>query len=342
MIPPGLFDTSYGRQDGSDDGYLAANFANLRSFSAKKLVPRVLTGDTDQVLSTTVLGTRIDLPVVIAPTGSQRRFHPEGELAAARAAARMGTVYGLSMLSHCSLKEVSDAGGDQWFQLYYLSDRDLDKQLIERAEEAGYKALVVTVDNMKIDSRERLARSGGGPATGVIPWRNLLDLIPDQASAAGDYYHLVDKSMSWRDVEWLRSATSLPVIVKKIQSAADAKTCAEVGASGLVVSNHGGHTYQRSLRGTLDTLLDVTAAVAGSIEVYMDGGVRTGDDVLKALACGARAVLIGRAMMWGLTVGGEEGVVHVLEILRDELLRSMRICGVASVESVPADLVVPE
>lgn len=313
-----------------------ANGANEQAMERARLVPRVLTGAHDHRLSTSVLGTQVSFPVLLGAVGGQIRFHPEAEIGSAQAAAAAQTVFTLPTGAHFTLEEVARAStGPKWFQLYFLADDALNRNLVQRAEAAGYGAILVTVDNAGITSSERLRRFYRGAK--VNPWRNLAESVPDKVPPSGDCFELVARHPNWEDIRQLRRHTRLPIVVKGIQCVADARLCVEHGLDGLIVSNHGGHALH-SLRGTLDTLVEITDAVGERIEVLMDGGIRCGEDVLKALAGGARAVLLGRGLVWPLAVGGRQGVEHALEILRFELERAMRLSGVADVAAVPREL----
>jgi 4-hydroxymandelate oxidase len=344
ILPRQLFDVLFG--EFGAPGF-EANTNNILAFRSTRLRPRVMVGIEARKLSTTVLGQRIELPVMIAPAGYHQRAHPLGELATARAAKAAGTVFTVSTASTFSIEEVADAtDGPLWFQLYVFKDRVLDARLVERAEAAGYKALMVTVDHLG-RSRERELRYDFSRHTEhrlvhtIDPdrvLRNFQGMGFEQVPGADNYKANFDETFGWRDIVWLRSKTSLPIIIKGIQTQEDARLCVEHGVDALVVSNHGGHASPDA-KGTLETLQEVSAAVGGRLEIYLDGGVRQGSDVLKALALGARAVLIGRPVFWGLAVDGELGVRNVLEVLRGELDSNMTLCGVADVENVSSHLV---
>lgn len=344
VLPTQLFDVLFG--SGGAPGF-EANTSNLAAFRAARLRPRVLVGVGTRTMATTVLGTPVSLPVLLAPAGYHQRAHPDGELATARAARAAGTVLTVSTASTFSIEEVAAAtDGPLWFQLYVFKSRALGERLIARAEAAGYRALMVTVDHLG-RSRERETRFDFSRTTEhrivstIDPDRVLrnfqgLDLpgVPD-----GDAYRTqFDEDLSWRDLAWLRRSTSMPLVVKGIQTAEDARLCREHGVDGIVVSNHGGHASPDA-RGTLETLPEIVAAAGGDVEVYLDGGVRRGGDVLKALALGARAVLVGRPIFWGLAAGGEEGLCRVLDIYRAELDSAMTLCGVTDVRRAGPDLV---
>ena len=335
FLSPQLFASWFGGEGHENP----ADISNREAFERTRLVPRVLAGVGELTLGTTVAGTRVEFPVLLGAVGGQIRFHPDGEIGSSRAAAGAGTVFTLPTGAHSTIEEIAEAAsGPKWFQLYFLSDDGINRMLLQRAEAAGYRAIVVTVDNTGISSSERLARFYRGTRT--IPWRNLTETVPGKVPASGDCFELVARQVGWDDITRLRKHTSLPILIKGIQSVPDARLCVEHGLDGIIVSNHGGHALH-SLRGTLDTLIDIADAVGGRIEVLMDGGVRCGEDVLKALAAGARAVLIGRGLIWPLTAGGQAGVERALHILKVELSRAMRLSGVGNVAEVPRELLYP-
>jgi isopentenyl diphosphate isomerase/L-lactate dehydrogenase-like FMN-dependent dehydrogenase len=264
-----------------------------------------------------VLGTEIALPVLIAPLALQRMAHPDGEEATARAAAAAGTIMCLSSAATCAPSELTE--GKRWFQVYVWKDRATTEAAVAQAVEHGYSALVLTVDVPYIGRRERDIR--------------VEFTIPEHLTVQGDLFAAnFDATVSWRDLEWL-AGFGLPVVVKGILTAEDAKLACEHGAAAVIVSNHGGRQLD-GVSASLDVLEEVVYAVDGRVEVLLDGGVRRGTDVLKALALGARAVLIGRAMLWGLAVAGEEGVADVLRLLRDEIGLGLALLGCPS----PADV----
>jgi 4-hydroxymandelate oxidase len=294
---------------------------NLAAFERRKLRPRVLVDVSSVSTATTVLGTQIALPILIAPLALQRLAHPEGELATARAAAAAGTIMCLSTAATARPAEVAATapGAPRWFQVYVFAERSLTEELIAEAVENGFSALALTVDTPYLGRRERDLR---------VDFK-----IPEQLTVAGDIFAQgFHAGLSWRDLEWL-AGYGLPVVVKGILTSEDAHLACEHGAAAVVVSNHGGRQLD-GVPASLDSLEEVVAAVDGRAEVLLDGGVRRGTDVLKALALGARAVLIGRAMVWGLTVAGEEGVADVLRLLRDEVELGLALLGCAS----PADV----
>jgi isopentenyl diphosphate isomerase/L-lactate dehydrogenase-like FMN-dependent dehydrogenase len=294
---------------------------NVAAFQRHKLRPRVLVDVGGGTTATTVLGTPVSLPVVIAPLALQRMAHPDGELATARAAAAAGTIMCLSTAATVRPAECASAAPDarRWFQVYVFDDRKLTEDLVEEAVASGYGALVLTVDAPYLGRRERDIR---------IDFK-----IPEGIAPAGNIFtEGFDLGLSWRDLEWL-AGYGLPVVVKGIITAEDARLACEHGAAAVVVSNHGGRQLD-GVPATVDALEEVVDAVEGRIEVLLDGGVRRGTDVLKALALGARAVLIGRAMVWGLAVAGEAGVRHVLQLLQEEIRLGLALLGCRS----PADV----
>lgn len=297
--------------------------------------------------STTVLGQEISTPIMVAPMAFQRLAHPDGELATARAATAVGTIMLVSTLATSSIEEVASvADGNLWFQLYVYKDRAVTRSLVERAEAAGYKALVFTVDSPILGRRERDVRNGfhlpdGFHASNLVPAG--IDVLPGQIGDSGLAHYiasLYDQSLSWQDVEWLRSITKLPVLVKGILRADDAKLAVKYGAAGIIVSNHGGRQLDTG-PATIDVLARVADAVAGSAEIFVDGGIRRGTDVLKAIALGARAVLLGRPVLWGLAAEGECGVRKVLEMLREEFDLAMALSGCSNLQEISRDLLEP-
>ena len=280
---------------------------NVAAFNRWVLRPRVLVDVSEPVTATTVLGAELSFPVIVAPMAFQRSAHPEGEAAMARGAAAAGTAMCLSTLSTTPIEEVTE--GTRWFQLYWSPERGVVRDLVQRADAAGFGSILVTVDLPVLGRRERDLRTGFEPP---VP----IDSV-------------VDPSLTWRDLEWLRSLSSLPVLVKGILTAEDATLAVEAGVEGIVVSNHGGRQLD-GVAASLDALLEVVEATGDRVPVLMDGGVRRGTDVVKALALGANAVLVGRPALWGLAVGGAEGVERVLTLLRDELQLALALCGCAA------------
>ena len=302
---------------------------NAAAFEGWELRPRVLVDVGTVSTTATVLETEVAFPLLVAPTAFQRLADREGELATARAAAAAGTIMTLSTLSSVSPGELATAasGAPQWFQLYWSTDRGFTKELVESAAEAGHSALVLTVDFPAAGRRERDAR-----ASFALPDDLPLPNLPVRLEREDFHAKLgsiVDATLTWRDLEWLRSCSPLPLVLKGILTAEDALLAAEHGAAAVIVSNHGG----RQLDGvppTLEALPEVVDAVGERVEVLFDGGIRRGTDVLKALALGARAAMSGRAVLWGLAAEGEEGARQVLELLRTEIEVGLKLLGCAS------------
>jgi 4-hydroxymandelate oxidase len=284
---------------------------NVTAFGRWVLRPRMLVDVSVRTTATVVLGTEVSFPVLVAPMAFQGLAHPDGERAIARGASAAGTVMCLSTLSTVGLEEVAEAAPDglRWFQLYWGPDRSQVQDLVERAAAAGYRAIVVTVDLPEVGRRERDLRSG----------------FETPASLSD----VTDNSLTWRDLEWLRSHTALPILVKGILTAEDAVLATEAGVDGIVVSNHGGRQLD-GVAASLDALPEVVEAAGDRAEILLDGGVRRGTDVVKALALGTRAVLVGRAALYGLAVGGAEGVERVLGLLREEVELALALCGCPS------------
>ena len=310
---------------------------NVEAFGRWRFVPRVLVDTSARDLATTILGRRVALPVGIAPFALQCLLDPEGEVAMARAATSAGTLMALSMGSNRTIEDVAAAARcPLWFQPYVTDDHALMRELAERAAAAGYAALCVTVDSPVSGRREGAMREPAQLPDGVV-WANM----PSEVARPGRGRWLTGgDAFDWEDLDRLAAATPLALVVKGILDPRDARIAVDHGARAIVVSNHGGRQLDDSIA-TLDALPAVVEAVGGRAEVLLDGGVRRGIDVLKALALGARGVLIGRAAAWGLAAAGQAGVERVLELLRIELSVAMAIAGVVSVQAVDRDLVVP-
>jgi isopentenyl diphosphate isomerase/L-lactate dehydrogenase-like FMN-dependent dehydrogenase len=307
---------------------------NRAAFARWTFRPRVLCDVSEISTATTVLGTRIELPVVLAPVAYQQLYHPDGECATARGAAAAGTGIAVSTFSTRSHEEIAAAspGLLQWCQLYVFQDRGVTREHLAEAAAAGCAAVVLTVDTPRLAQRERDLRAGFEiPSDLPLPYARAA--IGDAAHNPADQFALLDASVSWRDLEWIASEADLPVVLKGVVTAEDAKLAFEHGAAAVVVSNHGGRQLD-GVPATLDALPEVAEAIAGRVEVYLDGGIRRGTDVAKALALGARAVLAGRGPVFGLAAAGEEGVSHVLELLRDELALALCLLGCTSPDEV--------
>jgi len=318
---------------------------NRAAFDRLKLHYRVMVDVGTRDLTTQVLGHTVALPVLLAPTAFQRLAHPEGEVATARAAGAAGTIMILSTLSTTPVEEVVAASrGPVWFQLYVYRDRGATEALVRRVEAAGCAALVLTVDAPVLGQRERDVRNRFALPPGLSVENMLSHGMGGVAPGGSDsglaayFASLLDPALTWKDLEWLRSITRLPVLVKGVVRPDDAVRAVEHGAAGVVVSNHGGRQLDTA-PATIDVLPSVVDAVAGRAEVLVDGGVRRGTDVVKAVALGARAVLIGRSALWGLTVAGQDGVAAVLAILRAELHRALALCGCPQIRALGRDLV---
>ncbi len=326
------------RLDDGPLGYFAGGAGDERTladneaaFARHQLLPRVLVDVSSVSTATTVLGTEVSMPVLVAPVALQRMAHPDGEPGMARAAAGAGTLMCVSTLATATAREVAAAApqAPRWFQLYVLRDRGVTHALVDEAVDCGYQALVLTVDAPRAGRRERDLRTGFAVPPGID--------MPGVSAAAGhsvgmtpaDFFSLVDTSLTFKDLEALVEAVDLPVLVKGVHTAADARLAIQHGATGVVVSNHGGRQLDGVPAG-IDLLEDVVQEVAGDVEVFVDGGVRRGTDVLVALALGARAVLVGRPALWGLAHDGEAGARWVLETLRAELELGLMLLGAAS------------
>jgi 4-hydroxymandelate oxidase len=317
---------------------------NREAYERLTLHYRVLRDVTDRSLETEVLGETMSMPVFIAPTAFQQLANEEGEVATARAAARVGTVMTLSTLSTRSIEEVAAAAaGRLWFQLYVYRDRGVTRELVARAEAAGARALVLTVDGQVWGVRERDVRNHFQLPAGL----QMVNLASsgktkfpevDGSGLAAYVNSMFDPSLSWTDLDWLCSLTRLPVLIKGVVRGDDAALAIEHGAAGVIVSNHGGRQLDTS-PAPITVLPEVVEGVAGRGTVLLDGGIRRGTDVVKAMALGAHAVAIGRPVLWGLATAGEEGVVRVLEMIRTEVDLAMALCGARTVAELTEDLV---
>jgi isopentenyl diphosphate isomerase/L-lactate dehydrogenase-like FMN-dependent dehydrogenase len=333
-LEPGAF----GYYAGGADDELALT-GNLEAWRRLRLRPRVLVDVSSVSTATTVLGQDVSMPVLVAPTAIQRFAHPDGEPGMARAAAATGTLMCLSTLATASPFEVAAAapGAPRWFQLYVFRDRGVTRALVEQAADNGYGAIVLTVDAPRLGRRERDLRTGFRVPEEIV--------VPSMAALGGwagatplELLGAIDPSLRWGDLEELRSLVPLPLVLKGIQTAEDAALAVEHGVDALVVSNHGGRQLD-AVAPTAELLPEVVDAVGDGAEVYVDGGIRRGSDAVKALALGARAVLVGRPALWGLAYGGEAGARRVLELLRDEVEVALALCGCASPAAVgPAHL----
>ncbi|GMI93690.1 hypothetical protein like AT3G14130 [Hibiscus trionum] len=319
---------------GAEDMYTLKE--NEEAFHRIIIRPKILRDVSSIDLSTAVLGYNISMPVLIAPTSMQKLANPEGEIATARAASACGTIMVLSTSSSCSLEEVASCcNAIRFFQLYVYKRRDISAKLVQRAENNGYKAIVVTVDSPRLGRREADIKN----KLVVPPLKNLEGLMPNEfiadegsgleALANGT----LDASFCWEDISWLKSITNLPVLIKGVLTREDAIKSLEVGVAGIIVSNHGGRQLDYS-PATISVLEEVVLAVGGKVPVLIDGGIRRGTDIFKAMALGAQAVLVGRPVVFGLAAKGEYGVKRVLEMLKDELELTMALSGCSSVKEI--------
>jgi len=337
-LPPATYD--YITSGSTDQITLRENVA---AFGRLKLLPPILAGVDKVDINTTVLKQKIAMPIMLAPVAAQRLYHPEGALASARAAAKAGTIFGVSSSVCNSVEEVAAASdGPKWFQLYVPKDRAIAERLVQRAERAGYGAIVVTVDlgeRKDADLRHRFAL----PREMLL--KHLLDLgfeVDPQMS----YPEMIaynssrwDLALSWEFFDWLRERTKLPILLKGVLRKEDALKAVSIGLDGIIVSNHGGRRLD-GMPASIERLPEIVAAVDGRVEILLDSGIRRGTDVLKALALGAKAVLIGRAYAWALAANGEAGVSRVLQLLREEFAMAMHSCGCRTVQEIKPELVV--
>lgn len=358
-LPRPVFDFADG---GAEEEH--ALWRNEAAFEDIELLPRPLNGAATRDLSVELFGKRISMPLMIGPTGLSGLFWPNGELCSARAAAAAGTGFCLSHGSVCRLEEVpATAGVPRWMQVFIYRDRAFTRELTERAQAAGYDALVLTIDNQFLGNRERDLRNGFTipPRFGAVgmakmalkaPWlwrmrREFSRItfgnyvkpgdVADLKTLAGRMGSLLDPAMTWADVDEVRRIWKGPLIVKGVLHPAEAKAALDHGVDGLIVSNHGGRQLDSAPAG-IEALPAVLTAVSGRIPVLVDGGIRRGGDVVKALALGAAACLIARPQLWGLAVAGEEGVAQVLDIYRREIDRVMGLCGISRIADIGPDL----
>jgi 4-hydroxymandelate oxidase len=301
---------------------------NVEAFRRWQLRPRMLVDVATCTTATTVLGQEVSMPLLVAPVAFQRVAHRDGEIGMARAAKAAGTVMCVSTMATSTLEELAETEAPRWFQLYVFRDEAVTRELVARVADAGFTALVLTVDTPFLGRRERDLRNGF-----VIPPEFPVASLGQGGLTPAETFALVSPSVSWHDIEKLASLSGLPVLVKGVLTGEDAALACEHGASGIVVSNHGGRQLD-GVSATIDALEEVVLAVDGRLDVLMDGGIRRGTDVVKALALGARAVLAGRAPLWGLAVDGEAGARRVLELLQAEILAALQLVGCTS----PADV----
>ncbi|KAG9443666.1 hypothetical protein H6P81_015006 [Aristolochia fimbriata] len=309
---------------------------NVAAFQRITFRPRVLVDVSSIDMSTSILGYKIPAPIVIAPTGMHELAHPQGEVATARAAAASNTIMVLSFSSSRTIEEVaSSSQAVRFYQLYVSKRRDIAAALVQRAERNGFKAIVLTADTQRLGRRELDIKN----KMAVPPLRNLEGLISTDVDSAGGsgieafVAQFKDSSLNWKDIEWLRSVTNLPILIKGVLTAEDARKAVEVGVEGVIVSNHGARQLDYS-PATITVLEEVVQAVKGKVPVIFDGGIRRGTDVFKALALGAKAVMVGRPVIYGLATRGEAGVVRVMQMLKDELELTMALAGCPTLKDI--------
>ena len=346
-IDPGAFDYIAGGAGGE-----ATMRANLEAFERRRLRPRMLAGNTARDLAVEILGTRSAAPFLLAPVGVLTIAHPEGEVAAARAAAAAGVPYVLSSAASSSIEQIAGTMGDaaRWFQLYWINDREVAASFVARAQASSYSAIVVTIDTPNLGWRPRDLRNAYLPflrSEGCANWFTdpvflaKLDKPPEEdplAAAAAMLMTFPNLALTWSDLDWLRGLVSVPLLVKGVLTAEDAALARGHGVDGIVVSNHGGRQVDGSVA-ALDALVEIRDAVGPDYPLLMDGGIRRGADVVKALALGADAVLIGRLYAYGLAVGGTDGVEAVIRQLLAETDLTLALCGGTSVSSLDRSLV---
>jgi L-lactate dehydrogenase (cytochrome) len=351
-------------EGGADDEYTLSR--NLDAFSEHELIPRFLVDVSTINTSTTVLGAKVDLPVLLSPTGMSRLFHPDAELAVARAAEQHGTMYSLSAVATESIESVADiSAGPKMAQIYVLKDKGFTSDFIQRCKAANYTALCLTVDVPVGGNRERDLRSGLtfppkftwrsnlsfalhpkwslGQLTGPkFDLKNLNHLTDNERASLGEkleyLFSQFKPSVSWADAEQMVSEWGGPFAIKGIMNAEDARQAVAIGASAIIISNHGGRQLD-TVPATLDCLADIVAAVDGRAEVILDGGIRRGTDVLKAMALGANACMIGRPYLYGLSVAGQQGVERVLDIFKTEIERNLALIGCPNINDIDATFI---
>ncbi|XP_056623762.1 hydroxyacid oxidase 1 [Triplophysa dalaica] len=343
LLPKSVFDYY---SSGADEQQTLRD--NITAFSRLCIYPRVLRDVSSVDMSTTVLGQRVSMPICVAATAMQKMSHPDGETATARGCVSCDTGMMLSSWSTSTIEEVAEAapGGVRWMQLYIYKDRTLTQSLVRRAEDAGYKGIFVTVDTPYLGRRRDDVRNRF-----KLPSHLRLANFdsPDLAFSSKEGYgkdsglavyvaQSIDPTVKWDDIAWLKSITSLPVVLKGILRAEDAREAVKYGVDGILVSNHGARQLD-GVPATIEVLPEIVEAVEGKVEVFLDGGVRTGTDVLKALALGAKAVFVGRPILWALACEADKGVSNVLELLREELHRALALTGCRSLNEVDGSLV---
>ncbi|MBI3894642.1 MAG: alpha-hydroxy-acid oxidizing protein [Acidobacteria bacterium] len=332
-------------------GYIASGAAdeitlrrNRECFDLIRLKPRVLVDVSQVDTRLELLGQTLDFPILLAPCAYHKLFHPEGEVATAHGAEIAGAVFVVGTFSTVAIEEIAQSTAARlWFQLYVNPDRGFTQEMVERAEAAGCQALCITVDTPILGTRDREKRSGFHLPAGME--RANLKQLGAETSRAQHHgqgaYSLLDAALTWDKVDSIRSFTKLPVILKGILAPEDARLAVEHGISGILVSNHGGRNLD-TVPAAIEALPDVVEAVQGRCPVLLDGGIRRGTDIVKALALGAKAILIGRPYLWGLAADGAEGIARVIQILRAELEAAMRLCGAPRLNQINRNLLWPD
>ncbi len=333
-LTPAVYDYIAG---GSGDELTVAS--NIAAFRRREIGFRVLVDVRERDLSTVLLDHALPFPVLLAPTALHQMAHPDGEVATARGASTLGVLQTLSTVSSVPLEDVAAAapGAPRWFQLYCYTKREIAETLVARAYAAGYTAIVLTVDVPLLGNRERDVRGGFVTPPGVIPANIAEFLVTEEPVSITDMLSF-DAGLTWENIPWLRSLSPLPILLKGVVREDDARRAIDLGVDGIWVSNHGGRQLDTAVA-SLDALPGIAQTVAGRAAVIVDGGVRRGVDVLKAIALGADAVAVGRPQLWGLAAGGADGVRRVLEMLRDELSLAMALAGCRSIAEIDASLI---
>lgn len=317
---------------------------NIEAFNRLRLHARVLVDVSQLDTRTTVLGQPLDFPILMAPTAYHRMVHPEGELATVRGAAKAGATMIASSFATTTIEDMSSAATSPlWFQLYCVPDRGFTKELVQRAESAGCKAIFVTVDTPVIGSRHRETRVGFALPAGMD--RANYRSLPGTASTTSHrptereiYSVVLDPTLTWKEIEWIRSFARVPVAIKGILSPLDAARAASAGVAAIAVSNHGARNLD-TVPATIDALPRIADAVKGEVPLFVDGGIRRGTDVLKALALGASAVLVGRPYLYGLAAEGADGVARVMTMLRTELEMAMALTGRRTLKEIDRSVI---
>ncbi|MDJ0818228.1 MAG: alpha-hydroxy acid oxidase [Desulfobacterales bacterium] len=339
-LPKTAYD--YYRSGANDEITLHENHA---AYERIQLRPRVLVDISKPDISTTVLGEKVKMPIFVAPTAFHRMADPDGEVATARAAGQAGAVMIFSTLSNSSFEEVMpEATGPMWFQLYVYKDREATLSLVQRAESYGCKAIALTVDAQVWGRRERDIKNRFRLPKG-LSIKNLMpagrEQFPEKKGESGLAAYVAwqfDPTLNWKDVDWLCAKSKIPVLLKGVLHPADARMAIDHGAAGVIVSNHGARQLD-TVPATIDALPPIVEAVDGKIEVHIDGGIRRGTDVFKAIALGAKAVAVGRPIIWGLAVNGQDGAKHVLDLLRKDFELTMKLCGCQKIEDISDDMI---